>query len=190
MNLKMLLANCHPYCSSLNDSLRPSDAIWWHRPGSTLAQAMACCLMAPSHYLNQSWLIVSKAQWHSSKGNFRKKIPQPPISELVWKTYLSKITFQSPRGQWVKYEGVPGSSYLVIIFMKCGPPLVDSKLQIYWLAWWYILSTYTVLSMKYVCSIILLCSILIILWFKVDFTDPFNSLAPWTCCCNLIILNQ
>ena len=26
---------------------------------STLAQVMACCLMAPSHYLNQCWLIRS-----------------------------------------------------------------------------------------------------------------------------------
>ena len=29
----------------------PSDAIWRHRSGSTLAKVMACCLMAPSHYL-------------------------------------------------------------------------------------------------------------------------------------------
>ena len=28
----------------------------WHRPGSTLAQVMACCLTAPRHYLNQCWL--------------------------------------------------------------------------------------------------------------------------------------
>ena len=41
------------------NSLRPSDAIWWHRSGSTLAQVMACCLTAPSHYLNQCWLIMS-----------------------------------------------------------------------------------------------------------------------------------
>ena len=39
------------------NSLRPSDAIWRHRSGSTLAQVMACCLTAPSHYLNQCWLI-------------------------------------------------------------------------------------------------------------------------------------
>ena len=42
------------------NSLRPSDAIWQHRSGSTLAQVMACCLMAPSHYLNQSWLLISQ----------------------------------------------------------------------------------------------------------------------------------
>ena len=29
---------------------------------------MACCLTAPSSYLNQCWLIISKVEWHSSKG--------------------------------------------------------------------------------------------------------------------------
>ena len=52
------------------NSVRPSDAIWWHRARSTLAQAMACCLMAPSDYLNQCLLIISEVQWHSCKGNF------------------------------------------------------------------------------------------------------------------------
>ena len=32
------------------NSLLDSDAIWWHRAGSTLAQAMACCLMSPGHW--------------------------------------------------------------------------------------------------------------------------------------------
>ena len=56
------------------NSLRPSGAIWQHRSGSTLAQVMACCLMAPSHYLSQCWLIINKVQWHSSEGNFAKDI--------------------------------------------------------------------------------------------------------------------
>ena len=42
------------------NSLRPSDAIWRHKSGSTLAQVMACYLTAPSHYMNQCWLIISK----------------------------------------------------------------------------------------------------------------------------------
>ena len=47
------------------NSLWPSDAIWRQRSGSTLAQVMACCLTAPSHYLNQCWLIIREVQWHS-----------------------------------------------------------------------------------------------------------------------------
>ena len=42
--------------------LWPSDAIWRQRSGSTLAQAKAFCLTAPSHYLNQCWFIISTAQ--------------------------------------------------------------------------------------------------------------------------------
>ena len=42
------------------NSSRPSDAICRHISESTLAQAMACCLTAPRHYLNQCWLIISK----------------------------------------------------------------------------------------------------------------------------------
>ena len=42
------------------------DATWQHRPGSTLAQIMACCLMSPSHYLNQRCLFVKGFVWHSA----------------------------------------------------------------------------------------------------------------------------
>ena len=47
----------------------PSDAKWQHRSGSTLAQEMAHFLMAPSHYLNQSSLIISEVLWPSTEGN-------------------------------------------------------------------------------------------------------------------------
>ena len=50
------------------NSLWPNDAIWRHGTGSTLAQVMACCLMAPSHYLSQCWLIISKVLCHSLEG--------------------------------------------------------------------------------------------------------------------------
>ena len=40
------------------NSLWLIDVIWQHRFGSTLTQVMACCLMAPSHYLIQCWLII------------------------------------------------------------------------------------------------------------------------------------
>ena len=52
------------------NSLWQSDAIWWHRSGSILAQVMACCLTTPSHYLNQCWFIISEVSWHSPKSNF------------------------------------------------------------------------------------------------------------------------
>ena len=59
----------YPFVPDFN-SLWPSDAIWQHRYGSTLIQIMAWCLAAPSHYLNQCWLISSKVCSHSAEGDF------------------------------------------------------------------------------------------------------------------------
>ena len=84
-------------------SLGPGDAIFWHRSGSTLAQVMACCLMAPSYYLNQCWLFISEV-------NFTK-IPQPLITNISL-----KIT-------WIKfYSSLPGANELiswVLLSLSC-----------------------------------------------------------------------
>ena len=45
------------------------DTIWRHRSGSTSAQVVPCCMVVPSHYLNQCWLIIIKVYWHSFGGN-------------------------------------------------------------------------------------------------------------------------
>ena len=79
------------------NSLRPSDAIWWHRSGSTLAQVMACCLTAPSHYLNQCWLIISKVLWHSSEGNFIRDT-SATIHQSWLENYLPKTKLKFPQG--------------------------------------------------------------------------------------------
>ena len=62
--LQTLHHSCHKCVFAIN-SLWPSDTIWRQRSGSTLAQVMACCLKAPSHYLTQCWLIIIEVQWHS-----------------------------------------------------------------------------------------------------------------------------
>ena len=61
-------------CGNRINSLWPDDVIWWHISGSTLAQVMAFCLTAPSHYLNQCWHIINKVQWHPSECNFTRDI--------------------------------------------------------------------------------------------------------------------
>ena len=61
---------------------------------------MACCLMAPSHYLNQCWLITSKVLWHSSEGNFIRDT-SATIHQSQLENYLPEIKLKSPRGQWV-----------------------------------------------------------------------------------------
>ena len=79
------------------NSLRPSDAIWRHRTMSTLAQVMACCLTAPSHYLNQCWLIISKVHWYSYEGNLTQDTLA--INHLYYlENYSSEFSFKSPRG--------------------------------------------------------------------------------------------
>ena len=83
------------------NSFWPSDTKWRHRYWSTLAQVMACCLTAPSHYLNQYWLIISTHQGRLSKGNFTRDTYPSHHSRKTASICLNKISFKSPRGQWV-----------------------------------------------------------------------------------------
>ena len=75
----------------------PSDAMWWHSSGSMMAHATACCLMAPSHYLNQCWLIISRVQWHSNEDNFIRNTSAINL-KLTWKwlNYIFIQIFQGP----------------------------------------------------------------------------------------------
>ena len=55
-----VFTKCYGFSTRRINSLWPGDTAWRHGTRSTLAQVMACCLTAPSHYLNQCWLIISK----------------------------------------------------------------------------------------------------------------------------------
>ena len=81
------ICNMHVWYYGFN-SLCPSDAIWRNRTGSALAQVMACCLTAPSHYLNQCWLIINKGQWHSDDGNFTMDTSVTNLLKLAWKLLI------------------------------------------------------------------------------------------------------
>ena len=63
--------------------------IRWQRSESILAQVMACCLTAPSHYLNQCLLIISHhVLWHSpqTSGQFHKKCSRYlSLTSLQWR---------------------------------------------------------------------------------------------------------
>ena len=102
---KLRVADRHRLCTlsvlySPINSLGPSDAIWRQRSGSTLAQVMACCLTAPSHCLNQCWLIISEVQRHSPGRNFVRDVPAiNRWNEL--ENHTTKTSLKSPRGQWV-----------------------------------------------------------------------------------------
>ena len=77
-----------------------SDATWLQRSGSTLAQVMAWCLIAPSHYLNQSWPLMNEVLWHLPKNNF-KAHTQDIFCKMNLEIIILKITFISNRRQWV-----------------------------------------------------------------------------------------
>ena len=51
-------------------SLWASDIIWQQRSRSTMVPVMAWGLTAPSHYLNQCWLIIKCVLQHSHERNF------------------------------------------------------------------------------------------------------------------------
>ena len=114
------------------NSFWPSDVIWRQGSRSTLAQVMACCLTAPNHYLNQCWLNVSEVQWHSSEGNFTKDASATNlIIEISLKNYLSKISFKSPRGQWVNRNNRPKASFTSIGARDTTTPRLASILAEY-----------------------------------------------------------
>ena len=73
-----------------------NDAIWRHRTGSTFCSdnGLLVCLVVPSHYYNQCWLIISKVPWHSSDGRL----------DLSHNKIL--------QGQWVKKEAF-GLKYIL-----------------------------------------------------------------------------
>ena len=80
------------------NSLQPNDAIWRRRSGSTLSQVMACCLTAPSHYLNKCWLSINNVPRYPYKSIFTGNVQEFNMN--------NKITFPKflpsfPRGQWV-----------------------------------------------------------------------------------------
>ena len=114
-------------------------ALWRHHgTWSTLVQVMACCLMAPSHYLNQCWLIIKGVLWHLSETNF-KNTRMKWIRNICAEIILI-ITAISLRWQWVK----GWYCFLFVWLTHCSlvMPYDDINLGQHWLrswlvAWWH-----------------------------------------------------
>ena len=83
--------------------LWPSDAIWWHRSGSASAQVMACCLTAPSYYLNQCWFIIIEDQWHTHLRAFSQEIPKSSITKINLKITCQKFHSDPPGSNELKF---------------------------------------------------------------------------------------
>ena len=104
------------------NSLWPSDVIWPHKSGSTLAQVMACYLMAPSHYLNQCWLIISAVLWHSTLSNLTVSA-WALIRYNEFHKYTFKITAISPRDQWVNRQAINFNTW-TYVFKTSQDPMI------------------------------------------------------------------
>ena len=82
---------CLLHCSTARNSLCSSDTLWQHGSGSTLAQVMAWCMMAPSHYLSQCRLIISKVQFR------RRHHSQPSTTKISLNITHLKCHLNLPR---------------------------------------------------------------------------------------------
>ena len=107
----MMFMWCHCF-----NSLGPSDAIWRQRSGSTLAQVMACCLKALSHYINQCWLIISKVSDIRLRAS-SQEITEPSITEVIWKIKYRYLKFHSnfpgANEQQTRWFKIPYSSIML-----------------------------------------------------------------------------
>ena len=94
---------------------------------------MACCMMAPSHYMKQCWLLTTKAP-HSPQSNFIT-IPSAFIYWQTGATLMNKLTLQeAPKLRAmmvpflrVNYQYIQVFFFTLYVFVYC---LLDS---LYWL---------------------------------------------------------
>ena len=61
---------------------------------------MACCLTAPSHYLNQCWQMIREVLWYSPESNLTKNT-QDIYRWNEFEIYWLESVVKSRRGQWV-----------------------------------------------------------------------------------------
>ena len=60
---------------------------------ATMTQVMACCLLAPSHYLSQCWLYLRNVLWDSPDSNFTVSaqaiLCNYPLTRQIWGIWLA-----------------------------------------------------------------------------------------------------
>ena len=120
------------------NSLGPSDTTWRQRSGTTLAQAMAWCLTALSHHLNQCLLIITHALWHSPQGNSIRNAQDI----YPWHAFENCYFHICLRHQWVKSIDIyPQQNTIkhepcIIIFEMHGTMMTTMLKDMGMLSWW------------------------------------------------------
>ena len=106
LDMKVTLAQWRPYYIPIDTlpqgyqyyqihPLWPSETIWRRRSGSTLDKLTACCLMAPSHYLNQCWLKITGIS-QFQLGNFTENEEKTCWQKFKFKNKSLKILMHLP----------------------------------------------------------------------------------------------
>ena len=85
--------------------------IWRQGSRSTLAQVMACGLMAPSHSLNQCWFITKGVLWHSPESNFIRGAYEVNLL-CAFEDYTFKITTISQGPMRETHVGLASNRWL------------------------------------------------------------------------------
>ena len=118
-----------------HNSSPPSAASMRQWTGSTLLQVMACCLTAPSHYLNQWWLIL----WHSSGGSCGESPKLPvtkPSSEIAsLKSHLD-LTGDNESVNWINIAS--GNGLLPDGTKPLPEPMMTNPVAFIWGFMWRI----------------------------------------------------
>ena len=95
-----------------------------HRTWSKLVQIMACCLTAPSHYLNQCWRIITEALWLLLEGNFTGSTVGTPYNTAPYITDSNIAPLgHGSQNSWSKLwiPVVKSASVRVILREKVSP---------------------------------------------------------------------
>ena len=78
--------------------------------------------MAPSHYLNQCWLLIGKALWHSSEGIIIRKSEDTNQPNKI-ENGICKMASTSPWGQWVNAKSKENQRFLLSVLCLNGAVL-------------------------------------------------------------------
>ena len=108
--------------------LWPNDTIGQHKSGSTLAQVMACCLMAPNHYLNQCWVVIDLVLLDSPDGNIHWKYWRYHALKDLKITHLKS----HPREQWINPLHLYGMAFEHFSWDECNFMGLDWTVHKFW----------------------------------------------------------
>ena len=94
----------------------------WYRIWLTLLQVMSCCLVAPSHYLNHCWLIISDNLLHSHESNLKANAKATILCN-EFKNFTFKIMPHLPGGN----EWMAITVAIAAVNDYCQPVLMTTK---------------------------------------------------------------